>query len=217
MAKARGSGLARVAAVAGGILALLAAVWLARAPLQDLWARATGSAVEVSPELAARAEEKLNSLGQPGGTDRVALAESELQSLLVYRWSGFLPEDVVNPRLQLAGDQVTLEGGVSTARFGRVAELRDIVRFLPDTTALRAVASFIPVDSGSVALQVHELGAAGIPVPARLIPTVLRRFRGSPAPGAGPNSITVPLPAGIRSVYLTRDSMVFVANALASG
>ena len=199
------------------VVAVVAAAWVWRGEIQQLWARATGSAVEASPELAARADEKLASLGEPGGTDRIALDQAELQSLIQYRWSGFLPEDVVDPQIAVDGGRVTLEGGVATARFGRVGELREIVQFLPDTASLRAVASFIPLDSSRVALEVHELGAAGIPVPKRLIPSILGRFRGSPAPGVGPNTIVVPLPPGIRSVYVSGDSMVFLANRSEAG
>lgn len=183
-----------------------------RHELTDLWDRLTGHAVEATPELAARADEKLASLGEGGGVTRVALSASELQSLIEYRWAGFLPPDVVDPKIDLGDGRVTLEGSVATARFGRDSQLEDIIAFLPDTAALRAVASFSPLDSEHVALEVHELGAAGIPVPGRLIPSVLAKFRGSSAPGLAPNALAVPLPPGIRNVYVSGDSLVFVAS-----
>jgi hypothetical protein len=199
-----------------GLLLVLgvAFAWYNRHELGDLWDRVTGGGVTVSPELAAQADEKLASLGQGegGGDRRVALDASELQSLIEYRWAGFLPPDVVNPKVEITDGRVTLEGGVATARFGRVSELEDIIAFLPDTAALRAVGSFVPLDSEHVALEIHELGAASIPVPSRLIPTVLSRFRGSSAPGLAPNGIAVPLPPGISNVYVSGDSLVFVAS-----
>jgi hypothetical protein len=176
-----------------------------------------GMGVEATPELAARADEKLASLGEGGGARRVALHEAELQSLIEYRWGGFLPPDVVGPRVRVGSGRLTLEGSVPTVRFGRVAELQDIIAFLPDTTALRAVASFVPLDSDHVALEVHELGAAGIPVPNRLIPTVLSRFRGSDAEGLAPNALAVPLPPGIGGVYVSGDSLVFQATETGGG
>ena len=199
------------------VVAVAGFAWLNRYELGDIWDRVIGATPAVTPELAAQADAKLTSLGEDGGPDRVALNESELQSLIEYRWSGFLPEDVVDPTVGVSDGRVTLEAGVATARFGRIGELREIVQFLPDTAALRAVASFVPLDSGEVALEVHELGAAGIPVPRRLIPTVLSRFRGGPAPSVGPNSITLPLPPGIRSVYIRGDSLVFTANRAEGG
>lgn len=199
--------------VALALLLLVGAVgWYNRHELVELWDRVVGAEAQVTPELAARADAKLASLGEGGGMKRVALHEDELQSLIEYRWGGFLPPDVVDPRVAVGGGRVTLEGSVATARFGRIAELRDILAFLPDTAALRAVASFVPLDGEHVALEVHELGAAGIPVPQALIPTVLGRFRGSGVPGLAPNALAVPLPAGIRSVYVSGDSLVFLAD-----
>lgn len=189
----------------------LGILWLNRGRAGDLWDRLTGQTTEVSPEIAARADEKLARLGEGHG-ETVALTESELQSLLVHRWAGFLPPDVVGPRVELDDGRVELQASVATARFGRVAELQEIVAFLPDTASLRAVGSFVPLDANHVALEVHELGAASIPVPRKLIPVVLSRFRGSTTPGLAPNAVAVPLPPGISNVFVSGDSMVFVAN-----
>lgn len=194
------------------IVLVVGVVWLNRYELGAAWDRWTGARSEVSPELAARADDKLASLDADRGVDRVALNEDELQSLIDYRWSGFLPADVTDPRVAVSDGRVTLEGNVATARFGRIAELRDILAFLPDTASLRAVASFVPLDSGHVGLEVHELGAAGIPVPGSLIPVVLANFRRSSVAGVGRNSLAVPLPPGVRSVYVSGDSMIFLAK-----
>lgn len=202
--------LGRVAALVV-VVALGTLAWLHRDDLLGLVDRVRGGPA-TSPELAARADEKLAALGEDAGPARVALREAELQSLIDYRWGGFLPQDVVNPRVGLADGRVTLEAGVATARFGAVSELDEIIAFLPDTTSLRAVGAFVPLDSAHVALEVHELGAASIPVPRRLIPTVLSRFRRSSAPGLAPNAVAVPLPPGISNVFVSGDSLVFVAS-----
>lgn len=193
------------------VAALAAVAWVHRDDLLGLVDRARGAG-GTSPELAAQADEKLAALGDEDGVTRVALDQAELQSLIDYRWAGFLPPDVVNPRVGLEDGHVTLQAGVATARFGRVAELKEIIAFLPDTTDLRAVGTFVPLDSAHVALEVHELGAASIPVPGRLIPTVLSRFRRSDAPGLAPNAVAVPLPPGISNVFVSGDSLVFVAS-----
>lgn len=198
-------------------LALLAAAWFYRAEMVGLWKSVRHQEAVVSPDLAAEADRKLAALGAPEGRDRVALHQAELQSLIDYRWAGFLPPDVARPRIALKDGRVTLEGGVATARFSRIAELRDILAILPDTTTLRAVGTFTPVASGRVALEIHELGAAGIPVPDRLIPPILRRFRGGGEPGLAPNAVAVPLPPGVRTLYVSGDSLVFVANHTAGG
>lgn len=199
------------------LAALLLFAWANRDRLGAAWQRVTGSGSTATPELAAQADDKLASLSGDDAVDRVALDEDELQSLLEFRWAGFLPPDVADPRIGVSDGRLTLEGSVATARFGRIDELREIVAFLPDTASLRAVASFVPLDSGRVALEVHELAAAGIPVPRQLIPTVLGRFRGSAAPGVAPNALAVPLPPGIRAVYVSGDSLVFQANERSDG
>lgn len=197
----------------GLVVAVLGLAWYNRSRLEDVWTQLVGTdGSRSSPELAARADEKLATLSQTGGPPRVALHEDELQSLVRYRWSGFLPPDVVDPRIGIGKGRLTLDGKVATARFGRVAELREILAFLPDTATLRAVTSFVPLDGDHVALEVHELGAAGVPVPESIIPAVLARFRGASVPGLAPNALAVPLPAGIRSVYVSGDSVVLVAE-----
>lgn len=166
---------------------------------------------EVSAELADDAAARLAGLGHDGVT-RVAFHAPEIQSLIRYRWAVFLPEDLVEPRVGLGAGRVTLEGGVATERFGRIAELREIIAFLPDTAMLRAVGSFVPLDSGHVSLEIHELGAAGIPIPSRLIPPILARLRPEGLPAVGPNALAVPLPPGISAVYVSGDSLVVVAR-----
>jgi hypothetical protein len=198
--------------VAGG--AVLA--WHNRDQLREAFDRSRGRTVEVSPELAAQADSKLAELGEGGGLSRVALTASELQSLIEYRWGGLLPPDVGDPRVGLDNGRVTLEANVATARFARVSGMRDIVGFLPDTAGLRAVGTFVPMDNGQVGLEVHELSAASIPLPRQLIPPILARFPGAGDPSLPSNAIVIPLPPGIRTIFVSGDSMVFIANPAGS-
>ncbi len=200
-------GLVVVLMVGAAVLA-----WQNRDDLRAAWDRSRSPATAVSPELAAQADEKLAGLSEDPGTRRVALTATEIQSLIEYRWGGLLPPDIASPRIGLGEGRVTLEAKVATARFGRVAELRDIVALLPDTAGLRAVGSFIPMDDGQVALEVHELAAASIPLPRQLIPAVLARFPGTREPELAANAVAIPLPPGISTVFVSGDSMVFVAN-----
>lgn len=198
------------------VLALLTGgaiiAWQNRDQLLEAWGHWRGPSAEVSPELAEHADQKLAMLSESGGVDRVALSAPELQSLIDYRWGGLLPQDVSDPRVSLGDGRVTLEANVATARFGRISELRDIVAFLPDTASLRAVGSFTPMADGQVALEIHELAAATIPLPRRLIAPVIARFPGGGEQGLPANAVGLPLPPGISTIFVSGDSMVFVAN-----
>lgn len=196
-------------------LALIAAVlgfaWYNRHELVTLWDRLLDRQPEASEELAASASAKLALLGQDGVT-RVAFHEAELQSLIQYRWAAALPDAVVSPRVGIGAGRVTMEGAVPVSRLGRIAELEEIIAFLPDTTSLRAVASLVPLDGRHIILEVHELGAAGVPIPKRLIPPILDRLRVHQVPGVGPNGLAVPLPEPIGNVWVSGDSLVVAAR-----
>ena len=193
------------------ILAVLAVVWYNRDEAAGLWDQVFGTERQVSEELANQAAAKLGALGREG-VERVSFHDTELQSLIQYRWADALPPDLVTPTVSLGEGRITVEGQVPTARLGRIAELREILSFLPDTASLRAVGSFVPLDSRHVALEVHDLGAAGIPIPRRLIPPIVARFRLDGMPDVGPNSLAVPLPPGIGGVYVSGDSLVVSAR-----
>jgi hypothetical protein len=195
---------------------LAVVAWQNRDSVRAAWERTRGHPQEVSPELAAQADAKLAVLGEDGGERRASLTAPELQSLIEYRWGGLLPPDIGSPRVGMGQGRVTLEATVATARFRQVSELREIAGFLPDTAGLRAVGSFVPMEDGQVGLEVHELSAASIPIPRQLIPSILGRFPGAGDPDLPSNAVVIPLPAGISTVYVSGDSMVFVANRVRS-
>jgi hypothetical protein len=190
-------------------VAVLAVAWYNRHELMELvgWPEREP---EVSAAVADEAAARLAALGD-GAVARVAFHTEELQSLILYRWAPFLPEALGRPRVELDAGRITLVGDVPTDRFG-IAELRDVIGFLPDTASVRVVASVVPLDRDHVSLEIHELGAAGIPVPDRLIPPILARLRPQALPESGPNALAVPLPAGIEHVYVSGDSLVLTAR-----
>ncbi|MDX1673790.1 MAG: hypothetical protein R3314_03215 [Longimicrobiales bacterium] len=188
-------------------VAVLVLAWYNRHEIMALADALLDNEPEVSARVADDAAARLAGLGEDGVT-RVAFHAPEIQSLIVYRWAPLLPETVVRPRVALGQGRLTVEGDVATEGFGRIAELREVLPFLPDTATLRAVGSFVPLEGDYVSLEVHELGAAGIPIPSRMIPPILARFRSHELPDAGPNALVLPLPSGIGSVYVSGDSLV---------
>lgn len=193
------------------MVAVLAVAWYNRGEVAAIWDRLFGTERQVSQELADQAAAKLAALGRSGVT-RVAFHEPELQSLVQYRWAAILPPDLVAPRVGLGEGRVSVEGQVPTSRLRGVRELQEILGFLPDTATLRAAGSFVPLDEEHIMLEIHELGAAGIPIPRRLIPAIVGHFRLQGMPEVGANALAVPLPPGIGNVYVSGDSLVVSAR-----
>lgn len=193
------------------VVAVLAVAWYNRGEVVAIWDRLFGTERQVSEELAEQAAAKLDALGRSGVT-RVVLHEPELQSLVQYRWAATLPPDLVAPRVGLGEGRVTVAGQVPTARLAGIRELQEILGFLPDTATLRAAGSFVPLDEEHVALEIHDLGAAGIPIPRRLIPAIVAHFRLEGMPEVGANALALPLPPGIGNVFVSGDSLIVSAR-----
>lgn len=198
------------------IVAVLAVAWYNRGEVVAVWEGLFGTERQVSEELAEQAAAKLDALGRSGVT-RVVFHEPELQSLVQYRWAAALPPDLVDPRVGLGAGRVTVAAQVPTARLAGIRELQEILGFLPDTATLRAAGSFVPLDGEHVALEVHDLGAAGIPIPRRLIPAIVAHFRPEGMPEVGANAVALPLPQGIGNVFVSGDSLVVSARQTGGG
>jgi hypothetical protein len=207
------------------LFALVAAAWYYREPLLELghavadrWTelRRTDGA-EVAPvepasrELAAIAQAKLDDV-RAGLTTRVAFSTAELQSLLEYRYRGLLPAFVDSPRVELNGDRVRLRVRIPVARIPRTRELGDIADLLPDTTDLDVRGRLLPARNGAIAFAVDDLSAHRIPLPHRLVPTVLEVLGREPVPGLPEDAISIPLPAGADSVRVRSDSLLVLVR-----
>ncbi len=203
------------------LVIVVAVAWFYRDELRTVWRGLRGpSHVTVSSELADSAAARLDAALKGHGPDRVALTQPELQSLLKYRWTSFLPDYVVRPDVQLAAGRIRLQAAVPTERFRRLRELQDVLSFLPDTAELAATGQFIPLAPGRVALEVSEITAARIPVPQRLVPVILDNLGRRDEPGLAPNAVGLPLPRGATAVFVSGDSLVFlhgVATAAGGG
>lgn len=203
------------------LLALLAAagatVWHYRGALADGWRALRGSRegapLRPTAELAETAEAKLASLaGSQTRPARIALTEAELQSLIEYRLAAVLPPYIAAPRVRLDDGRVHLEVRVATQRLPELPELGELAAFLPDTADVTATGHLIPLAPGRVAIAVDGLSVARVPLPARLIPPVLRRLGRREEDGLPANAIAAPLPAGAGAAYVLGDSMVLVAD-----
>ena len=70
----------------------------------------------------------------------------------------------------------------------------------------------VPHDQRNLALLVDRISAARVPIPTRMVAEVLEGFGRGGRAGLGPDALPIPLPDGVRSVHVQRDSMVFIAE-----
>ncbi|MEX0893910.1 MAG: hypothetical protein WEB88_17205 [Gemmatimonadota bacterium] len=193
---------------------VLGVAWTERDRLREQW-QAWGFGAQASEPaseaLAVRAERKLQAL-EDGTSSSAALGQAELQSLLIYRHVGLLPAYVDSPRVELDGDRLRVRASVPVDRLPRVGELGDAASFLPDTTDVELVGTLLPLGDGRVALAVDEVRAARIPLPARLVPSALRRLGRTDEAGLPEDALALPLPPGARSAYIRGDTLYFLAR-----
>lgn len=197
------------------LVGILAVGWRERDRAFVAWQHFRGESAglaTVSPAAADSAERKLASLAARDGPARVSLTRIEVQSLVEYRLTPLFPTYVLSPRVEFDAGRVRLAGRVPTGRIAPVGELDDLLGFLPDTTELGATGHLVPFERDRVALEIHELTAAKIPLPARMIPRVLESLGATTEPRLSRNAVALPLPPGARTAYVSGDSLVVVAR-----
>ena len=193
--------------VVGVVLALL---WINRARVVDVWQDLAGGGepAPVSPELAAQAERKLATLDDGPSPGRVALGTQEVQSLVQYRMTDALPAYLLEPRVELGEGRIRVHARVPRESMPDIPGAGEVAGLLPDTTDVAAQAQVLPLSGGRVAIAVHEISAAKIPLPGRMIPSLLRRIGRRDEPGLPADAIAVRLPTGACTAYVHQDSLV---------
>jgi hypothetical protein len=196
------------------LVAVLGAAFLFRDRLRTAWNDARGvreTELVATPELADVAWAKLEALAD-GSSASVALSAIELQSLLAYRFPGVLPGFLDQPRVELTDDRMRLRARVPVDKLPNVEGLGEAAAFLPDTTELTVTGRLLPLDTGRIAFAVSDVSAQRFPLPRRLVPAALERLGRRDEPGLPPEAMALPLPAGISTAYIRRDSLVLLAR-----
>lgn len=144
--------------------------------------------------------------------DRLALSGTELSSVVRYSLPGIVPPGVSDPSIELSAGRVHLKARVAVAAFPKLPHLDQIVGMLPDTVLLEIEGALVPNDQAFMALLVDKVTASHIPIPKRMVGDVLRGL-GRQAPQSLPrDALSVPIPDGVESVYVQRDSLILVAK-----
>lgn len=202
---ARTRGPAVLAAVLLLIVGLGALGWWLRGDLWRMWQGET-VAVEISPEAAAQAEDKLERLREDG--QEVSLSSTELSSLLRYRSPVWVTNTVGEPEIALAGDTLVLSGTVPTDQLPSHPQLEQVRPLLPDTSRFEIMGHVRPLGAGRAALEVSGVEFAGLPVPERFFPDLLRRIGRRDEPGLAQSALAVDLPPGVGSARVERGLLI---------
>ena len=201
MSRSRGGALGVLVA----LVALIGAGWYFREPLLALMGRGSDP-VEVSPEAAALAEEKIALLRTDGDTAR--LSSIEASSLLRYRGPVWLTQRVHEAGVEFDSDTVRVSGTIATSELPSHPELDRVRVLLPDSSRVEISGVIAPLPSGRMAMDIDRVTFAGVPIPARYYPDVLARFGREDEPGLDESSIAVPLPEGVGSARVENGSLV---------
>lgn len=184
-------------------------------PLQDFLdrVRPPEQAQVMSEELAVQTLDDFEAFRQGDTGARLVLGNAQLGSVLQYRLPGLLPEGVNTPTLEMQDGVLQLRARVALESFPAIPALENIIGFLPDTLTLEMEGALAPLDDERwIALVIHRMEASRIPLPERLIPEILRALGRENVGGLPPDAVAIPMPDGLESVFVLRDSLVLIAD-----
>ena len=180
------------------------------------WFAEEEGAVEVllSPELANAAMDRFERFRRGETGDQLSLSATDVGSVLRYSAPGMLPAGVSDPVVEFQDGVVTLTARVAVEAFPGLPTLDGILGFLPDTVPISIEGALAPLDDGGVALIVHGVHAAFIPVPIseEITPRILTALGRRGRAQLPEDALAFPLPDGVRSAYVLRDRLILVRD-----
>lgn len=180
------------------------------------WFAEEEGAVEVlpSPELANAAMDRFERFLRGETGNQLSLSATDVGSVLRYSAPGMLPAGVSDPVVEFQDGVVTLTARVAVEAFPGLPTLDGILGFLPDTVSISIEGALAPLDDDGVALIVHGVHAAFIPVPLSegITPRILTALGRRGRARLPEDALEFPLPDGVRSAYVLRDRLILVRD-----
>jgi hypothetical protein len=165
-----------------------------------------------SPELADATLDRFEAFQAGSQGSEMKLGDAELSSLVRYSLPGVLPPGVEDPSVRVIDGRLHLAARVSLDALPDVPALREVVGLLPDTVPVEIRGTLAPFEAERAALHVDRIEASRIPLPARYIPEILSALGRAHTQNLPADALLVPLPRGLESAYVLRDSLVLVAK-----
>lgn len=146
------------------------------------------------------------------GPDRLGLGGTELTSVVRYSLPGIVPPGVSEPTVSLADGRVHVSARVAVDAFPRLPHLDQVIGILPDTVLVEMRGTLARVDQEHLALLVDRMQIAHVPLPRRMIGDVLSGLGAERRASLPEDALLVPLPDGLSSAFVQRDSLVLLAK-----
>ena len=193
-----------------GLGALLFAGYTFRDRIPGPWQKKDAAAMQVSPEAAQSAEDKLARMRSSG--DTVHLNSVEFTSYLRYRFKDQLADQLEAPSVQFNGDTLTLNGRFPTDRLPDSRDVRAIRDFLPDTADVRVRGQLRMLGPGRGALRIDNVSVAKVPVPRDVYINGLKRVGAPTEPGLGRDEYPFALPPGVGSARVAGGELILAPS-----
>ncbi|MEX2526478.1 MAG: hypothetical protein WEA09_02470 [Gemmatimonadota bacterium] len=204
---ARAWGIAGLAALAVGA-ALVGALRLGYAPgfLEPGTSGDEGEWASASPAMAQEAWGALETFVAAEGeeaTGSLTLTEGHLASLMAFQLSDLIPASLSGVRLRTQEDLLVLHGRLLREILEDEVDAEGFLQLLPDTIPVEAQVRMVPGVPGVSLITMERVTAAGIPVPKRLHPMILRVLADRNGFQVRGDTLALHLPTGLASVYLS--------------
>ena len=173
-------------------------------------------AVEVlpSPELADDALDRFERFRRGESGSQLSLSSMEVSSVIQYSAPGMVPGGVAEPSVEFQNGVVMLRARIAVEAFPGLPALDGILDFLPDTVPIAVEGALSPFGENGVALVVHGVRAAFIPVPLPdgMTPRILTALGRRHVDGLPEDALPFSLPDGVRSAHVLRDRLILVRD-----
>ena len=168
----------------------------------------------VSSDLAEEAMGRFSDFQRGDTGEQLSLSSNEVTSILLYSVPDMMPKGISALQIEMEDGIITLDVNVSVEVLPQHLDMDDVLGFLPDTIEASLAGTFAPLeDEDWGAFIVHGIQVSLMPIPERMIPDIIKILGKTDVDGLPDDAIAIPLPEGLKSVYVIRDRLVLVRDS----
>jgi hypothetical protein len=200
-----------------GFLILVVLVWVAWSFGPEISERFRGGlsrsapVADPSPELAEIALNRFQQVVE-GDTAQLSFTGPEIESVLRYDLTEYLPAGVGEPTVRFLDGEAVLGVRVSRTLLPQVSELDRVLEILPDTVSLQLRGTLIAQEGSDAAFVIRRIDVAGIPIPRRYFAPIIAGLDPRDPSALPVDAVRIPLPAGVRSAMIQGDRLTLTMD-----